>query len=146
MRDLIIRNLLLHRIFLIVDLIPHLPTYQNLLERLLYPFAKAHGVVVWENRRNYTNNIQSSNPISEISKFCKDKGILLIEDCAHAPFTKIDNQLVGSFGDASISEKHCKMISRKSDAKKSDKGMNKLSKMESTSMSNLSKNLLNLVI
>ena len=40
--------------------------------------------------------------INKISKFCKDKGILLIEDCAHAPFTKIDNQLVGSFGDASI--------------------------------------------
>ncbi len=40
--------------------------------------------------------------IKEISKFCKDKGILLIEDCAHSPFTKIDGKLVGSFGDASI--------------------------------------------
>lgn len=40
--------------------------------------------------------------IKEISKFCKVKGILLIEDCAHAPFTKIDGKLVGSFGDASI--------------------------------------------
>ena len=40
--------------------------------------------------------------INQISKFCRDKGIILIEDCAHAPFTKIDNQLVGTFGDASI--------------------------------------------
>ncbi len=40
--------------------------------------------------------------IREISKFCREKGILLFEDCAHAPFTKIDNKLVGTFGDASI--------------------------------------------
>ena len=40
--------------------------------------------------------------IKEISKFCKNNGILLFEDCAHAPFTKIDGKLVGSFGDASI--------------------------------------------
>ena len=40
--------------------------------------------------------------IKEISNFCKDKGILLFEDCAHSPFTKIDGKLVGSFGDASI--------------------------------------------
>ena len=40
--------------------------------------------------------------IKEIAEFCKDKGILLIEDCAHSPFTKIDDELVGSFGDASI--------------------------------------------
>ena len=40
--------------------------------------------------------------IKEIAEFCRDKGILLIEDCAHSPFTKIDGKLVGSFGDASI--------------------------------------------
>jgi len=40
--------------------------------------------------------------IKEIADFCREKGILLFEDCAHSPFTKIDNKLVGSFGDASI--------------------------------------------
>lgn len=40
--------------------------------------------------------------IEKISQFCKEKNILLIEDCAHAPFTKIDDKYVGSFGDASI--------------------------------------------
>ena len=44
-------------------------------------------------------------PIPEIKKiadFCKFNKILLIEDCAHSPLTKIDDKYVGSFGDASI--------------------------------------------
>mgnify|MGYP001485108086 CR=1 FL=1 len=40
--------------------------------------------------------------IIKIEKYCRDNNILLIEDCAHAPLTKIDGNLVGSFGDASI--------------------------------------------
>ena len=44
-------------------------------------------------------------PIPEIKKiadFCQNNEILLIEDCAHSPLTKIDDKYVGSFGDASI--------------------------------------------
>ncbi len=40
--------------------------------------------------------------IMQISQYCKNKGILLFEDCAHSPLTKIENKYVGSFGDASI--------------------------------------------
>jgi len=40
--------------------------------------------------------------IKMISDFCNEKNILLIEDCAHSPFTKIDDKYVGSFGDASV--------------------------------------------
>ena len=40
--------------------------------------------------------------IKKIADFCKFNKILLIEDCAHAPLTLIDDKYVGSFGDASI--------------------------------------------
>ena len=40
--------------------------------------------------------------IIEIKEHCKQNNTLLIEDCAHAPLTRINGKLVGSFGDASI--------------------------------------------
>ena len=40
--------------------------------------------------------------IKEIKEHCKKNNTLLIEDCAHAPLTRINGKLVGSFGDASI--------------------------------------------
>ncbi len=43
------------------------------------------------------------NPdILEISNLCKERGIILIEDCAHSPLVSIDHQYVGTFGDAAI--------------------------------------------
>ena len=43
------------------------------------------------------------NPeISKIAAICKEKDILLIEDCAHSPLVMIDNKYVGTFGDAAI--------------------------------------------
>ena len=43
------------------------------------------------------------NPdILEISNLCKERGVILIEDCAHSPFVSIDDQYVGTFGDAAI--------------------------------------------
>lgn len=43
------------------------------------------------------------NPdIQEISELCKERGVILIEDCAHSPFTSIDSKYVGTFGDAAI--------------------------------------------
>ena len=39
--------------------------------------------------------------IIEIKEHCKQNNTLLIEDCAHAPLTRINGKLVGSFGDAS---------------------------------------------
>ncbi len=43
------------------------------------------------------------NPeISEIAEICKEKDILLFEDCAHSPLVKINNKYVGTFGDAAI--------------------------------------------
>ena len=40
--------------------------------------------------------------IKEIQTYCRKNNTLLIEDCAHAPLTTINDRLVGSFGDASI--------------------------------------------
>lgn len=40
--------------------------------------------------------------IEKISNYCKSNGVLLIEDCAHSPLTKINDKYVGKFGDASI--------------------------------------------
>ena len=37
--------------------------------------------------------------IVEISKMCKDKGIALIEDVAHAPGATVDGKVCGTFGD-----------------------------------------------
>jgi len=43
------------------------------------------------------------NPdILEISNLCKQRGVMLIEDCAHAPLVKINGQYVGTFGDGTI--------------------------------------------
>ena len=43
------------------------------------------------------------NPeIKEISDLCKKLNVLLIEDCAHSPLVKLNNKLVGTFGDAAI--------------------------------------------
>ena len=43
------------------------------------------------------------NPeIKEIAEICKEKDILLFEDCAHSPLVKIDGKYVGTFGDAAI--------------------------------------------
>jgi dTDP-4-amino-4,6-dideoxygalactose transaminase len=38
--------------------------------------------------------------ISLIAKYCREKGVLLLEDCAQAHGAKVNHQLVGTFGDA----------------------------------------------
>lgn len=40
--------------------------------------------------------------IKELAAFCKEKGLFLIEDCAHSLGAKVDGKLVGTFGDAAI--------------------------------------------
>ncbi len=40
--------------------------------------------------------------IQEIAQLCRDKNILLLEDCAHAVGIRIDDQQVGTFGDIGI--------------------------------------------
>lgn len=40
--------------------------------------------------------------IEEITKFCKEKGIVLLEDCAHAHGTSWNGKKAGSWGDAGI--------------------------------------------
>ena len=43
------------------------------------------------------------NPhIQKIAELCKLNNIILIEDCAHAPFASLGGQYVGTFGDAAI--------------------------------------------
>ena len=43
------------------------------------------------------------NPnIELISELCSQNGVLLIEDCAHSPLVRLNNKLVGTFGDAAI--------------------------------------------
>jgi len=40
--------------------------------------------------------------VEEIAEICNERGIYLIEDCAHALGAKYDNEYCGSFGDASF--------------------------------------------
>lgn len=40
-----------------------------------------------------------SPDFNEVSKFCKEKNIFLIEDCAHAHGSKFNNRYAGTFGD-----------------------------------------------
>lgn len=43
------------------------------------------------------------NPeIAKIAKLCKDKGIVLIEDCAHSLGSTLNDQHTGTFGDAGV--------------------------------------------
>lgn len=38
-------------------------------------------------------------PVSTLRQLCNDRGILLLEDCAHALFSNYENKPLGSFGD-----------------------------------------------
>ncbi len=38
-------------------------------------------------------------PIDEIANFCSEKGIFLIEDCAHSPLVKYKDKYLGTYGD-----------------------------------------------
>tara|TARA_Y100000590_G_scaffold466761_2_gene643246 strand:+ start:3520 stop:4569 length:1050 start_codon:yes stop_codon:yes gene_type:complete len=43
------------------------------------------------------------NPdIEKISKFCKEKNIILLEDCAHSFGSKLNNKFSGTFGNAGV--------------------------------------------
>jgi perosamine synthetase len=41
-------------------------------------------------------------PINEIKRICKEKGLFLIEDCAHAFLSEADGKALGSYGDIGI--------------------------------------------
>jgi dTDP-4-amino-4,6-dideoxygalactose transaminase/CelD/BcsL family acetyltransferase involved in cellulose biosynthesis len=41
-------------------------------------------------------------PLDKILRFCEEKGLLLIEDCAHSLFSKYDEKPLGTFGTFSI--------------------------------------------
>ena len=41
-------------------------------------------------------------PIRELRSLCRDRGLALIEDCAHALLSSADGQPLGSFGDAAL--------------------------------------------
>lgn len=43
-----------------------------------------------------------SEDIKKIAQFCKEKNLILIEDCAHSLGAKYQNQFLGSFGDFSF--------------------------------------------
>lgn len=44
----------------------------------------------------------NSQGIEEISKFCRENNLILIEDCTNTIFGKHNDNLIGSYGDASI--------------------------------------------
>lgn len=51
----------------------------------------------------FVTHYHSSNPdIEEIARFCKSKGIFLIEDCAISLGSRVNGQHVGSFGDFAL--------------------------------------------
>jgi dTDP-4-amino-4,6-dideoxygalactose transaminase len=41
-------------------------------------------------------------PVNEVRAICRERGLLLIEDCAHALFSTLDGQPIGTFGDGAI--------------------------------------------
>jgi len=49
-----------------------------------------------------THFIGFPQPIEEIRKLCYDKGVYLIEDCAHALLSSDDGVALGSFGDIAV--------------------------------------------
>lgn len=50
----------------------------------------------------YVHIFGNTSEIDLISKFCKEKKIYLVEDCAESMFTKYKNKMTGTFGDISI--------------------------------------------
>ncbi len=43
-----------------------------------------------------------SDPIDEVARFCREKGLWLLEDCAHSLGARQEGKLAGTFGDAAI--------------------------------------------
>jgi dTDP-4-amino-4,6-dideoxygalactose transaminase len=75
-------------------LMPSLALLQEFIETIDYPeksvFLLTH-IGGWSNPE-----------IIEIANFCKDKGIALVEDCAHSLGTIIDGKHTGTFGEAGV--------------------------------------------
>ncbi len=58
--------------------------------------ARVKGILI-------THYLGAAQPgIKEIQRICKDKGIYLIEDCAHALLSDFDERPLGSYGDVAI--------------------------------------------
>jgi len=41
-------------------------------------------------------------PVDDLSELCRERGLLLIEDCAHALLSNLGDRPLGSFGDAAV--------------------------------------------
>ena len=41
-------------------------------------------------------------PVQQLRRLCQRRGLVLIEDCAHALFSRLEDRLLGSFGDAAF--------------------------------------------
>jgi dTDP-4-amino-4,6-dideoxygalactose transaminase len=41
-------------------------------------------------------------PVKEVREICRERGLKLIEDCAHALYTTLDGQPLGTFGDGAV--------------------------------------------
>lgn len=87
------------------------PIIQNNLKPILVDVNESnYNVTFKEILKNYTPKVKGivlahtlGNPfeVEEISNFCKEKEIFLIEDTCDAFGSKYNNKLVGTFGDAS---------------------------------------------
>ena len=86
------------------------PIIQNNLNPVLIDVDKStYNVSFDEIVKNYTPKVKgiilahtlgNPFPVEEISKFCKEKDIFLIEDTCDAFGSKYNNKFVGTFGDA----------------------------------------------
>ena len=86
------------------------PIIQNNLNPVLIDVDKStYNVSFEEIVKNYTPKIKgivlahtlgNPFPVEEISNFCKEKGIFLVEDTCDAFGSKYNNKYVGTFGDA----------------------------------------------
>ena len=75
------------------------------IDKLSRNIPNATAALIWPHHFGFPG------PLDELTKFCADKGIDLIEDCAHALGTRYKDRHVGTFGKAAfISFETSKMV------------------------------------
>lgn len=79
------------------------PRFFPVHEKMRIDPAEVAGMIGPHTRAIYLiHYVGFPGPVEELSAICRERGLLLIEDCAHAMLSCLGDQPLGSTGDASI--------------------------------------------
>ncbi|PIN93078.1 hypothetical protein COU54_04545 [Candidatus Pacearchaeota archaeon CG10_big_fil_rev_8_21_14_0_10_31_24] len=97
--------------FICSDVFSNLFKHNNIIPKIVDCEKDSFKISLKEVKKKITNKTKAimivhtlgiANNPEEFAKFCKKRGLILIENCAHCFHTKYKKEYLGSFGDASI--------------------------------------------